>query len=119
MTAAGALMDVDALLGPMSGEVPCGPNLEYDVDFQALEVASRGKPEQVIGETRVAAVPPVWTEIRDPAQALLASTMDLRVVVLWTRAAMALVGLAGLRDGLRLTRGPRAPARRPRRCRTR
>jgi len=95
-------MDLDVLLGPVSEQAPCGPNLEYDADFQALEAAARGKPEQVIGEVRVAPVPPIWTDVRDLAQELLGKTKDLRVAIWWMRSAIALSGLVGARDGLKL-----------------
>lgn len=98
----GAFMDLDALLGPVAVQPPCGPNLEYDPEFQALEVAARGKDEQVIGDKRIPAVPPAWAEVRELAQRLFSRTKDLRVAIWWTRAAIALSGLVGLRDGIAL-----------------
>lgn len=106
---AGASMDLDTLLGPVADQPPCGPNLEYDPEFQALEVTARGKEEQLIGdkgnERRVPAVPPDWNEVREQAQHLFTRTKDLRVAILWTRAAITRSGLVGLRDGLALIRG--------------
>jgi type VI secretion system protein ImpA len=95
-------MDLDALLGPVAEQPPCGPNLEYDAEFQALEVEARGKDEQVIGDKRIPAVPPAWAEVRELAQRLFARTKDLRVAIWWTRAGIALSGLVGLRDGIAL-----------------
>jgi type VI secretion system protein ImpA len=86
----------------VSEQPPCGPNLEYDAEFQALEVAARGKPEQVIGDNRIPAVPPAWPEVRESAQGLFGRTKDLRIAIWWTRAAIALSGLVGLRDGMAL-----------------
>ena len=99
---AGVVVSLDALLGPVSGQSPCGPNLEYDPEFQALEVGARGKPEQAIGNNRISAVPPVWQDVRESAQQLFGRTKDLRVAILWTRAAIALSGVVGLRDGIAL-----------------
>lgn len=99
---AGVAVSLDALLGPVSEQVPCGPNLEYDAEFQALEVAARGKPEQVIGDKRIQAVPPVWQDVRESAQRLFGRTKDLRVAIWWTRAAIAQSGVVGLRDGIGL-----------------
>ena len=99
---AGVVMGLDVLLGPVSEQFPCGPNLEYDAEFQALEVAARGKPEQVIGDKRIPAAPPVWPDIRESAQGLLGKTKDLRIAILWTRAAIASSGVVGLRDGISL-----------------
>lgn len=33
-------MDIETLLTPVSPEQPCGDNLEYDADYQAMEQAS-------------------------------------------------------------------------------
>ncbi len=98
----GAFMDLDALLEPIAEQSPCGPNLEDDAEFQALGVAARGKDERVIGEKRIPAVPPPWPEVRELSQRLLGRTKDLRIAVFWTRAAIALSGLGGLRDGVAL-----------------
>jgi type VI secretion system protein ImpA len=95
-------VSLDVLLGPVSEQPPCGPNLEYDAEFQALDVAVRGKPEQVIGDKRIPAVPPVWQDVRESAQGLFARTKDLRVAIWWTRAAIAQFGVVGLRDGMAL-----------------
>ena len=39
-----ALLDVDALLTPVSDDQPCGADLEYDAQFLQLEEAAKGKP---------------------------------------------------------------------------
>jgi hypothetical protein len=36
-------MNIDEFLAPISAENPCGENLEYDADFQAMGQASRAK----------------------------------------------------------------------------
>ena len=41
-----ATIDVEKLLGEISGEAPCGDDLEYDSAFSELERAAQGKPEQ-------------------------------------------------------------------------
>jgi len=50
-------------------------------------------------------LPPDWNEVREQAQRLFTRTKDLRVAILWTRAAIMRSGLVGLRDGLALMRG--------------
>jgi type VI secretion system protein ImpA len=92
--------NLDALLEPVAEQGPCGPNLEYDLEFQALETAAKGKDEQVIGDKRIPPVPPDWADVRERAGRLFARSKDLRIALLWTRAAIALSGLVGLRDGL-------------------
>ncbi len=52
-----ARIDAESLLQGVSEELPCGEDLEYDAAFGELERASRGKPEQAMGDTVVAAEP--------------------------------------------------------------
>jgi len=96
---------VDALLVPVSEDVPCGDDLEYDPAFTALEIAARSKPEQQFGDTVIAAVEPEWPTVAEQAQALLQRTKDLRPAVLLVRAATRVQGLEGLLLGLRLLTG--------------
>lgn len=91
-------IDVDALLRAVDADAPCGPNLEYDPLFVALEQAVLGK----YGATISAAVPPDWKIVRRMAADLLARSRDLRLVVHLLRASLALDGVKGLADGIRL-----------------
>jgi type VI secretion system protein ImpA len=93
------------LLKPVSESEPCGPNLEYDPQFAALEVAAQGTPERFNGINVVPAEPPQWPEVYDAALALAARTRDLRVAVLLTRAAARTHGFAGFAAGLSLVAG--------------
>jgi type VI secretion system protein ImpA len=94
--------DIDALLRELDPAAPCGPNLEYDPVFVALEQAVLGKPEVQYGKTITAAEPPDWKSIRRTAHELLARSRDLRLVVHLLRANLSLNGIAGLVDGVRL-----------------
>jgi type VI secretion system protein ImpA len=98
------MIKVEELLAAAAEAPPCGPNLEYDREFQLLEQAARGKPEQELGDTRIPAVPPDWSEVRRRAEALFARTKDLRVATLLARALVRLSGVAGLAEGLALVR---------------
>jgi type VI secretion system protein ImpA len=81
----------------------CGENLEYDPAFIALEQAIKGKPEQQIGKTvQQEAEPPNWREIKKDSEELLSRTIDLRVLMCYLRALIAMEGLSGLADGLTL-----------------
>ena len=95
-------MQVADLLQEISPEAVCGPDLEYDPDFMALEQAARGKPEQQFGDTIVPAVEPNWTDVRTRAEALLARSKDLRVTVLLIRALLKQSEFVGLSEGLTL-----------------
>ncbi|MGE5451973.1 MAG: type VI secretion system protein TssA [Acidobacteriota bacterium] len=100
-----AQIDVDALLTPVSESLPCGPDLEYDAQFLALEEAARGKAEQQFGDTIIAAEEPDWRTVQSLSEALLARTKDLRVAVHLLRASTRLEGLGACADGLRLIAG--------------
>ncbi|MDO9235263.1 MAG: type VI secretion system protein TssA [Aquabacterium sp.] len=100
-----AVIDVDALLAPLAQGDPCGPDLEYDSAFLALEEAARGKAEQQFGDTIIAAEEPDWRKVQSLSQALAMRTRDLRVAVHLLRASTRLQGLAAAAEGLRLIEG--------------
>ena len=95
-------IDVDSLLQEVEAGSPCGPNLEYDPQFVALELEAVGKPEVQYGDTITPAVPPDWKAVRKMATELLGRSRDLRLAVYLLRAELALSGIVGLADGLRL-----------------
>jgi type VI secretion system protein ImpA len=95
-------IDVDALLLEIDSDAPCGPDLEYDPAFLALEQEALGKPEVQYGETITPAVPPDWKIVRRMAGELLERSRDLRLAIHLARASLALSGIAGLADSLLL-----------------
>ena len=72
----------EELSEPLSEAQVCGPDLEYDAAFKALEAAALGTPERQSGDVVVAAEPPNWPEVYDAALALARRTRDLRHAVL-------------------------------------
>jgi type VI secretion system protein ImpA len=98
------MLDLEALAQPASSEPPSGPNLQYSPEYASLERAAAGKPERQVGAAIVPAEPPDWRAVRDQSGALLASSKDLRVAVLLTRALLETDGFEGLAGGLRLVR---------------
>ncbi len=93
---------VERFLSPLPDEsAPCGPDLEYDAAFLALNQAAAGKPETQWD----AGEPPDWREVRNQSEALFERTRDLRVAVLWLRAVVNLDGFSALPQGLRLLHG--------------
>ncbi|HEU4843308.1 MAG TPA: type VI secretion system protein TssA [Burkholderiaceae bacterium] len=96
------MVNIDALLQEVDPASPCGPNLEYDPAFLELEQALLGKPEVQYGDTITPAVPPEWKLVQRLAGALLERSRDLRLAVAALRAQLALHGMAGCADGLRL-----------------
>ncbi|MBK8337860.1 MAG: type VI secretion system ImpA family N-terminal domain-containing protein [Sterolibacteriaceae bacterium] len=96
------MIEIESLLVPTAEEPPCGPDLEYDAAFLALDQSARGKPEQQFGETVIAAEEPVWGDVRTAATELLARSKDLRAAILLVRAWVHTDGYAGLLPGLQL-----------------
>ncbi|MBV8503127.1 MAG: type VI secretion system protein TssA [Paucibacter sp.] len=91
---------VSAWLEPLSGEA-CGPDMEYDPSFMELGQSAAGKPETQFGP----AEPPSWPLVREQAESLFGQTRDLRVAILWARAAINTEGLEGLAPSLTLLHG--------------
>ena len=97
-----SIVDVDSLLQELAVDAPCGPNLEYDPAFLELEQNALGKPEVQYGDTITPAVPPEWKLVKKQALDLLERARDLRVAMPLLRALLALHGVPGFADGVRL-----------------
>lgn len=95
-----AYENLDAWLEPLDGEA-CGEDLEYDPVFLELDQAAAGKPETQFAP----AEPPQWPQVRELTEGLLSRTRDLRVGLLWGRAALNLDGLDALAPTLKLLNG--------------
>jgi type VI secretion system protein ImpA len=93
-------IEPDAFLKDIDPENVCGDDLQYDPAFIELEQAIKGKPEQQMGDTVVEAEPPNWREIKKHSEALLTRTIDLRVLICYLRALIAMEGVSGLEGGL-------------------
>jgi type VI secretion system protein ImpA len=100
-----SLIDITTLLDRVTEDQPCGPDLEYDAEFIALEQAARRTPEQQYGETTVAATEPNWSDVVERALALMQRTKDVRVAILLTRGLIYLEDAGGLAAGLALVHG--------------
>ncbi|HEX4842609.1 MAG TPA: type VI secretion system ImpA family N-terminal domain-containing protein [Limnobacter sp.] len=74
----------------------CGPNLEYDNAFLELQKAAAGKPESQFEP----ATPPDWNAVESGAEALLAKSLDLRLLLLWAESQINLRGFQSLPKGL-------------------
>lgn len=99
------MIDPDALLAETPELPPCGPDLEYDPAFQALEEAARERIAQQYGDTVIPAQEPRWPEVRATAEGLLLRSKDLRVAVLLARALVKTEGFSALEYGLEIIRG--------------
>lgn len=97
-------INIDDYLKDIDPGNVCGDDLQYDPAFIELEQAIKGKPEQQMGDTITEAEPPNWRDIKKYSEALLSRTIDLRVLICYLRALIALEGVSGLQDGLTLIR---------------
>lgn len=78
-----------------------GPDLEYDPSFLELSQAVEGRAETQFAP----AEPPAWTLASELSLGLFERTRDLRVALMWGRAAIHLEGLEGLAQALALLHG--------------
>jgi type VI secretion system protein ImpA len=99
------LAPIEALLTALNGPEPSGPDLRYDPEFMELEKAVRGKPSEQYGDTVIPAQEPEWPEVLGAAEQLLARTKDLRIALIWTRAAARTAGFDGFCQGVSLIEG--------------
>ncbi len=91
-------LDVAALLQPVTADLPCGDNLEYDPLFQELERTAVGKPETQFSE----AEPPDWRQVRNKALEVLKRSRDLRILTYIAQSSLHLGLWDEFRDSLHL-----------------
>jgi type VI secretion system protein ImpA len=104
--AAGGVIDLGTLLAPIPGENPSGVSLRYAGLHDEIREARRSDEAFEQGEWKRELKAADWREVEALATAALAGrTKDLQVCAWLAEALVKQYGLAGLRDGLRLTRG--------------
>src|SRR5262245_60392297 len=99
------VLDLNALLAPVSADAPSGPRVEYGgPTYMALEVAARGIPEEkdAAGKLIREAKGPSWPEVERLALELSGKSKDLRVAIYLARAKLALEGVSGFANVLEL-----------------
>ena len=99
------MIDVEALVQPISAEDACGPDLEYDKGYLELDRISRGRPEQRQGDAIIPAEEPDWKQVERRAAELFTRTKDLRIALLMTKALLNTGGFPGFAQGLALLDG--------------
>lgn len=83
------------LFSPIQETPPCGPELEYDIDYIELQVVATERSEQQFGSTIFPAQQPNWSDVAQRACNLLNRTKDLRILAYLARASAELDGLPG------------------------
>jgi type VI secretion system protein ImpA len=97
-----SIIDIEALLAPISDDKPVGENLEYGAVAELVRLATgkpgKDNPDGSPGEPEE----PDWRKVREAALTLFTQSKDLRAGVILTRSLLSLHGLAGLGEGVQL-----------------
>ena len=100
------VIDVEALLVPISSERPSGESLQYSPQYDEIREARRSDDNLTQGDWEHEPKSAEWPKVVDLSTSALSSlTKDLQIGSWLTEAIVALHGFVGLRDGLRLMRG--------------
>jgi type VI secretion system protein ImpA len=100
------VMDLAALLAPISGDNPAGENLQYSGVYDEIREARRADDNLTKGEWEHEPKVAEWPKVVELSTSALASqTKDLQIASWLVEAVVQLYGFAGLRDGLKLMRG--------------
>ncbi|MVW70272.1 type VI secretion system protein TssA [Bordetella sp. 15P40C-2] len=95
-------MEFADILTALDPQLPCGEDLEYDLEFLQLQQAAVERSEQQFGSTIIPAQPPDWREVERLARGLLERTRDIRVMAYLTQAWTEVRGLQGYAQGVTL-----------------
>ncbi len=93
-------LSADDLVQPISEDLPCGEDLEYDPAFQQMETMMEATDEQEFGDTVIEGSGPDWKGVSEQVDELLQRTRDMRVLTYGALADLHLTGLGAFRDSL-------------------
>lgn len=100
------VVDIDALLQPISDESPSGESLRYSGLYDQIAEARRADDNMELGAWQTELKTADFRKVIDLAvPALATQTKDLQIAAWLTEALIKQHGFAGLRDGLRLAAG--------------
>ena len=98
-------MNLDTLLAPISEASPCGDDLSFSAEFDAIQESRRADdPTLDQGEWVTALKSADWLGVVAQCEKIFARSKDLRVAAWLTEASARVGGYAGLADGLELCR---------------
>lgn len=86
-------LTAEEMAQPVSADLPCGEDLEYDPAFQQMETMMESTDEQEFGDTVIEATGPDWKGVSKQANDLIKRTRDLRVITYGALADLHLTGL--------------------------
>jgi len=93
-------LSAEQLSQPISDDLPCGEDLEYDPVFQEMEVMMQTTEEQEFGDTIIPGSGPDWKGVAEQVNDLNERTRDLRVLTNGALADLSLHGLKAFSDSL-------------------
>ena len=93
-------LSAEELTQPISDDLPCGEDLEYDPIFQQMEVMMQSTDEQEFGDTIIPGSGPDWKGVREQVDDLNSRTRDLRVLIYGALADLHLDGLDAFSQSL-------------------
>jgi len=93
-------LSAEQLSQPVSDDLPCGEDLEYDPVFQEMEVMMQTTEEQEFGDTVIPGSGPDWKGVAEQVDNLNERTRDLRVLTYGALADLSLKGLKAFSDSL-------------------
>lgn len=94
-------MDI-SLSEPVSAELPCGPDLEYDPEYLLLFTRAAPRAEAQYGDFISSPETVNWVELEQDARRLLARSRDIRILVVFLRCRIQQAGAQGLAEALSL-----------------
>lgn len=89
-------------LMPVTPELPCGTDLEYDPEFIVLAGRIAAKSDAQYGDFVGIPEPVNWGEVDRECRRLMMRSKDIRLAVIFTRCRTRLSSAAGLAEGLRV-----------------
>lgn len=93
-------LSAEELSQPISDDLPCGEDLEYDPVFQEMEVMMQTTDEQEFGDTIIPGAGPDWKGVSEQVDDLNKRTRDLRVLTYGALADLSLKGLKVFSESL-------------------
>ena len=104
--ASSAVVDLNALLAPISGENLAGEQVRYTGVYDAIQEARRADDELPMGDWKREAKAADWLAvIKLSTEALATKSKDLQLAVWLVEALVKRHGFPGVRDGFRMLQG--------------
>jgi len=100
---------IEKFLKPLSGDRPCGPDLDSDTAlgmlWRSIETSAKGEAEQQFGDKVIEGKPADWQKVGQLSMELLESCRHLGAAVYLTASALRTNGFAGFTRGIQLIKG--------------